>query len=331
MSLKKKLLAVTLKSSKLSILYRQERFYSVFCRQNYRSNLQYFPSHSRNWKVLCSNPLFLCGYSHATTEEHRLKEQQIDIQPLKFEDVNFEQPVAHQDLLAVLQKCKSLQDQMEALECTLSLSAEDVQKRINFSKTIENLLRPFFGEIKIQIFGSTMNGFGFKGCDIDMSFETPRGNEEIFYLERPDVPLVSEVLSGKVSPSEISQLPSREKLLFIHSVLLEYYNGSEEPATFINAYVPLVRFHHDKFNLKCDLTCTNSVAFSNTKLLYLFANLDNRVKPLMMTIRYWAKHTEIIGKGLLFNTYTISLMVIYFLQTRNPPILPSAEYIVSLS
>ncbi|XP_035209533.1 poly(A) RNA polymerase, mitochondrial-like [Stegodyphus dumicola] len=226
---------------------------------------------------------------------------------------------------------QELQDQMEALECTLSLSAEDVQKRINFSKTIENLLKPFFGEIKIQIFGSTMNGFGFKGCDIDMSFETARENEEIKYLESPDVPLVSEVLSGKVSPSEISQLPSREQLLFIHSVLLEYYKESEEPAIFINAYVPLVRFHHDKFNLKCDLTCRNRVAFANTKLMYLFANLDKRVKPLMMTIRYWAKHAEVIGKGLLFNTYTISLMVIYFLQTRNPPILPSAEYIVSLS
>lgn len=73
------------------------------------------------------------------------------------------------------------------------------------------------------------------------------------------------------------------------------------------------------------------VAFANTKLLYLFGKMDGRVKPLMMTIRYWAKHVELIGKGLMFNTYTISLLVIHFLQTRNPPILPSAEYILSLS
>lgn len=59
--------------------------------------------------------------------------------------------------------------------------------------------------------------------------------------------------------------------------------------------------------------------------------LDERAIPLMMTIRYWAKHVELIGKGLLFNSYTIALMTLHFLQTRNPPVLPSTEYILSLS
>lgn len=80
---------------------------------------------------------------------------------------------------------------------------------------------------------------------------------QIDYLEQPDVPLVSEVLNGKISPAEIALLPPKEQLLFIHTVLLEFYRESEDPPIFIKAHIPLVRFYHDKYDLKCDLTCRN--------------------------------------------------------------------------
>lgn len=80
-------------------------------------------------------------------------------------------------------------------------------------------------------------------------------------LEPPDVPMVSEVLSGKVSTEELSELPPKELLLFVHNVLLEYYKESSTPPIFINAFVPLVRFNHDKYKLKCDLTFKNRYVF----------------------------------------------------------------------
>ncbi|XP_054712674.1 speckle targeted PIP5K1A-regulated poly(A) polymerase-like isoform X2 [Uloborus diversus] len=269
----------------------------------------------------------------AANEEAEKKQQYnvIDVQPIQFGDMKFDEPVSHDELLTYLQQSKSVEEQMKILVNTLALSEEDKERRICFAKKIESLLKPFFSEIKIQLFGSTMNGFGFKGCDIDMSFETPIKVKEVPYLERPDVPLVGEVLCGKVTPYDLSELPAKEQLLFIHQVFQEYYHESADPSIFINAHVSLVRFYHDKFNLKCDLSSRNKVAYANTKLLYLFGKLDERVIPLMMTFRYWAKHVELIGKGLMFNTYTISLLVIYFLQSRKPPILPSAELILSLS
>ncbi|GBN44180.1 Poly(A) RNA polymerase, mitochondrial [Araneus ventricosus] len=269
--------------------------------------------------------------SDAKNEVESKDNPPIHRQPFKFEDMSFDKPVPHEDLIAALYKCETVSEQMETLASTLSLRQDDIRNRIKFCQTLESLFKPFFIDFKIQIFGSTVNGFGFKGCDIDISFETSaKEKEKNFYLEPPDVPLVSEVMSGKVTPQEISELPAKEKLLFIHNVLLEYYMESENPPIFINAHVPLVRFHHDKFELKCDLSFKNKVAFANTKLLYLYYKLDKRVAPLMMTVRYWAKHLEIIGKGLMFNSYTISLMTIYFLQTRNPPILPSAESVLAL-
>ncbi|GFT94241.1 poly(A) RNA polymerase, mitochondrial [Nephila pilipes] len=253
-------------------------------------------------------------------------------QSIKFEDMHFDQPVLHEELVKALRKCNSVTEQMEILVSILTLSPEDVKNRHKFCRTLELIFKPFFSNFKIQMFGSTMNGFGFKGCDIDMTFETSTElKEKIFYLETPNVPLVSEVIRGKVSPKEISELPFKEQLIFLHNVMLEYYKESIEPTIFINAHVPLVRFYHDKYNLKCDLTFKNKVAFANTKLLYLFFKMDKRVPPLLMTLRYWAKHLEITGKGLSFNTYTISLMVIFFLQNRNPPILPRADLILSLS
>ncbi|XP_015922921.1 poly(A) RNA polymerase, mitochondrial isoform X2 [Parasteatoda tepidariorum] len=295
--------------------------------------------HSINFlskQVLFVNPTNTLARLHSqiANKEEPSKDNQnsLEAPSVVFKDVSFDQPVSHEALISALKKYNTIADQMSCLVDIFSLTPEDIQRREEFCKTVELLFKPFFNDFKIQMFGSTVNSFGFKGCDLDLTFETNvHYKDKSCYLERPDPPLVSEVLSGKVSVQELSELPLREQLLFIHSVLLEFYKDSEVPAKFINAHVPLVRFYHDKYNLKCDLTMKNKVAFANTKLLYLYAKLDERVTPLMMTLRYWAKHVELIGKGLMFNTYTISLLVIYFLQTRNPPILPSAEFILSLS
>ncbi|XP_055947894.1 poly(A) RNA polymerase, mitochondrial-like [Argiope bruennichi] len=280
--------------------------------------------------TICPSAGLQTDLSAVKDEDVSKNNSSIHHQNYKFEDMSFDKPVPHEDLITALYKCKTISEQMKTLASTLSLCQDDVRNRIKFCRALELLFKPFFSDFKIQIFGSTVNGFGFKGCDIDLSFETPaEGKEKNFYIEPPDVPLVSEVTSGKVTPQQISELPPKEQLLFIHNVLLEYYRESEDAPIFINAHVPLVRFHHDKFGLKCDLTFKNKVAFANTKLLYLYHKLDNRVAPLMMTIRYWAKYLDIIGKGLMFNSYTISLMIIFFLQTRSPPILPSAESIIA--
>ncbi|GIY46225.1 poly(A) RNA polymerase, mitochondrial, partial [Caerostris extrusa] len=272
---------------------------------------------------------------HSSANEVESKDVLPIYPQIKFEDLHFDDPVPHEDLIAALYECKTISEQMEMLAHTLHLNPEDIQNRKKFCKTLESLFKPFFNTFKIQIFGSTANGFGFKGCDIDMSFETSldeiNERKRDVLVERPDIPFVNEVISGKVSPQYISRLPPKEQLVFMHNVLLEYYKESEKPTIFINAHVPLVRFYHDKLNLKCDLTLKNTVAYANTKLLHLYFELDKRVFPLMMTVRYWAKHLTVIGKSMKFNSYTISLMLIYFLQTRNPPILPSAEFISSIS
>lgn len=80
-------------------------------------------------------------------------------------------------------------------------------------------------------------------------------------------------------------------------------------------------------NIQCDINVNNSLAIENTRLVKLYVDIDERVRPLAMIIKYWAKSrllNDAAGGGTL-TSYTWILMVIYFLQTRDPPILPSLQ------
>jgi len=78
-------------------------------------------------------------------------------------------------------------------------------------------------------------------------------------------------------------------------------------------------------NIHCDINVNNSLAIENTRLVKLYVDIDDRVRPLAMIIKYWAKSrllNDAAGGGTL-TSYTWILMAINFLQTRDPPILPS--------
>lgn len=83
----------------------------------------------------------------------------------------------------------------------------------------------------------------------------------------------------------------------------------------------------DSRNIQCDINVNNSLAIENTRLVKVYVDIDERVRPLAMIIKYWAKSrllNDAAGGGTL-TSYTWILMVINFLQTRDPPILPSLQ------
>lgn len=78
------------------------------------------------------------------------------------------------------------------------------------------------------------------------------------------------------------------------------------------------------------LILLNAIIFSSsalhaTNLMTLCAKLDERVPPVIRIINYWAKHSKLIGPATKFKSYALFLFVIYFLQTRNPPVLPTIK------
>ena len=70
----------------------------------------------------------------------------------------------------------------------------------------------------------------------------------------------------------------------------------------------------------------NRLALRNTELINFYANFDERVRPLIYTIRHWGKVRQLSGGGgPRLTNYALSLLVVYFLQTRDPCVLPTVE------
>lgn len=64
---------------------------------------------------------------------------------------------------------------------------------------------------------------------------------------------------------------------------------------------------------------------ANSDLLHSYVSLDPRVSQLVFVVRAWAKAKGLtVGRQL--SSYALTLMVLYFLQTRSPPVIPSLQW-----
>ena len=90
--------------------------------------------------------------------------------------------------------------------------------------------------------------------------------------------------------------------------------------------VPIVKIWDPEFRMSCDLNVNNHLALVNTKLVKTYMEIDERARILAMAVKFWTKRrmlNEASGGGL--SSYTWTLLVINFLQTCEPPILPGIE------
>ncbi|NXU51729.1 TUT7 uridylyltransferase, partial [Turnix velox] len=180
-------------------------------------------------------------------------------------------------------------------------SLED-QAREYIRESLENFIRQDFPGTKLSLFGSSKNGFGFKQSDLDIcmtvdGLETAEGLDCIKIIE--DLAKVLKKQSG------------------LRNVL---------PIT--TAKVPIVKFFHVRSGLEVDISLYNTLALHNTRLLSSYAAIDPRVKYLCYTMKVFTKMCDIgdASRGSL-SSYAYTLMVLYFLQQRNPPVIPVLQEI----
>ncbi|XP_021236125.1 terminal uridylyltransferase 7 isoform X2 [Numida meleagris] len=176
------------------------------------------------------------------------------------------------------------------------------QAREHIRQNLENFIRLEFPGTKLNLFGSSKNGFGFKQSDLDIcmtmdGLETAEGLDCIKIIE--DLAKVLKKQSG------------------LRNVL---------PIT--TAKVPIVKFFHVRSGLEVDISLYNTLALHNTRLLSSYAAIDPRVKYLCYTMKVFTKMCDIgdASRGSL-SSYAYTLMVLYFLQQRNPPVLPVLQEI----
>jgi len=97
--------------------------------------------------------------------------------------------------------------------------------------------------------------------------------------------------------------------------LLEQNQSFEVTEKIFAARVPILRLRFEQ-RLVVDLSCRNSQALLNTRLLRTYANIhDTSVRDLGKAVKIWIKAARVSGAALGYlSTYAFMLMAIYFMQ-----------------
>lgn len=55
------------------------------------------------------------------------------------------------------------------------------------------------------------------------------------------------------------------------------------------AKIPIVKFEDPELQLKCDLNVNTVTSLENTRMIKTYVEIDDRVRPLAMIVKYWTK------------------------------------------
>eukprot|EP01135_Chromosphaera_perkinsii_P005483 Nk52_evm32s352 gene=Nk52_evmTU32s352 len=160
---------------------------------------------------------------------------------------------------------------------------------------MENTIRRKFPEAELFLFGSSVNLFGSRGSDVDMCVDIKAN--------------VRRKTASDIIASIGGMIKKRRECTKVSLIL--------------GARVPIVKFEYKPYGLQCDISVSNSLALENTKLLQTYASIDERVRELVFAVKHFATACDINepSAGTL-SSYAYTLLVIYFLQQRKPPVLP---------
>jgi len=194
-------------------------------------------------------------------------------------------------------------------------------KKLELWCTLDDVLRQRWPHSRSMAFGSTLNGLGSDDSDLDlcvfMDFDEGVVERERMLQER----MLQDTLSKK--QKNIIKRGSVELLIEIRRSFkskLGYFHSRIIPAN-----VPILEFQLGF--LQVDVSCNSPGSSFNTHLLFCYGQMDWRVRPLVLTIKQWAKSQDINDASQsTLSSYVISLFVIAYLQIGvQPAILPSLQ------
>ncbi|XP_065804877.1 terminal uridylyltransferase 7 [Labrus bergylta] len=178
----------------------------------------------------------------------------------------------------------------------------EVDVREHILQDLETFVRRQFAGARLKLFGSSKNGFGFRQSDLDICM----------------------VLEGQQTIGDVDCIHIIEGL----ARMLKKHPGLKNILPITTAKVPIVKFYHVRTGLEGDISLYNTLALHNTHLLASYAAIDWRVKVLCYVMKVFAKMCDIgdASRGSL-SSYAYTLMVLFFLQQRNPPVIPVLQEI----
>ncbi|CAI9572626.1 unnamed protein product [Staurois parvus] len=269
------------------------------------------------------------------------------------------QPPDPEALSKELIHCKDWKNKMKSVVTLCSPSRHESHLRELLLSLLKETFTEFFPGCQLHPFGSSVNGFEISGCDLDLYLELgeelngekddvegAESKEEDVKNdgdgEKVDSLEVEEVQEDEIMETEekcsdddenitpglsLKGLSNEEILNLVDRVLRQCVPGVHGVQTVPSARRPVIRFQHKTSGLRGDITLNNRLALRNSFYLRLCSDLDPRVPQLVYTVRYWARVNQLagnpLGGGPLLNNYALTLLIIFFLQSRSPVVIPS--------
>ncbi|NXI53565.1 GLD2 polymerase, partial [Chloroceryle aenea] len=179
----------------------------------------------------------------------------------------------------------------------------DLNKKELCRKELQGQLKQIFPHSRLFLVGSSLNGFGTRSSDGDLC---------LVIKEEP--------VNQKTE--------ARHILSIVQKLFTTKLSSYIERPQLIRAKVPIVKFKDKvrQVQVDFDLNVNNVVGIRNTFLLRTYAYIENRVRPLVLVIKKWARFHDIndASRGTL-SSYSLVLMVLHYLQTLPEPIIPSLQ------
>ncbi|XP_040399378.1 speckle targeted PIP5K1A-regulated poly(A) polymerase isoform X4 [Cygnus olor] len=228
--------------------------------------------------------------------------------------------------------------QMEQLVGLLELSEGERRLRHLLVTLFQEVFSEFFPGCAVLPFGSSVNGFDAHGCDLDLLLDleptkslqtSARGAPGAGSSGDPgaEESILSDIDLASASPPEVLEL--------VAAVLRRCVPGVRRVRAVPTARRPVVKFSHKQSGLAGDISIDNRLALHNTQFLRLCGEADKRVRPLVYAVRLWAKQQGLAGNpaggGPLLTNYALTLLVLFFLQTRSPLVLPTVARLRELA
>ncbi|XP_018596853.1 poly(A) RNA polymerase, mitochondrial [Scleropages formosus] len=231
------------------------------------------------------------------------------------------------DLIKKLSKEDSIDQQLYSLTEAYQLTEENIRLRFLVCSLLKDIAASYFPECSIKPFGSSVNGFGKLGCDLDMFLDLDGISEAAPKQVR------AYSLEYQLKRTSTERAATQSILSVIGECVDQFGPGCVGMQKILNARCPLVRFSHQPSGFQCDLTANNRVAMKSSELLYLYGQLDERVRALVFSVRCWARVQGITSNipGAWLTNFTITVMVIFFLQKRSPPMIPILDHLQKLA
>nr|XP_022909767.1 poly(A) RNA polymerase, mitochondrial isoform X3 [Onthophagus taurus] len=219
-----------------------------------------------------------------------------------------------------LQSTKSISEQMTLLHDLTKLNDIGTRLRYLAAKQVESALSGLFPNTIAYPFGSSVNGFGKMGCDLDI----------VLRLLETDNKTEGRLVFHNKASTGSDRFSSQRHMDVIGDLLQLFLPGCAQVRKILQARVPIIKYCQQFADIDCDLSMANMSGFYMSELLYVFGEIDARVRPLVFTIRKWASEVGLTNNypGRWITNFSLTLMVLAFLQQPQINILPNIKTLI---